>query len=552
MKFITLVLTLLVTTGAGAGEATNSGPILLDFTATWCGPCQSMRPAVEELHRKGYPIRAVDIDQNPKLAERFGVTAVPTFIVVEPDGRVLARQSGACSAADLAALYRQGLARLQPRAELAGDDGPTTVRAQDPGEADESADESGGAVAEIPEPTDKPWLTVVRIKVANHYSHTIGFGSGTIIHSTADEAIILTCAHIFKIEEMGRRQPRPDQFPLKVAVDLFDGKLRESPTRFKTPYMLPSVTNIPAEVIDYDYVKDVGLIRIRTGRPLPYAKVVPPGWTPQLHMKMTTLGCSEGRPATAWSTRVTNPQTGLGNGYVGTECANAPMQGRSGGGLFTEDGRVAGVCDFNDGPGNHGLYASPSSIHRLLARNNLQVCWNTEAPRGNPDRALLARRDGDRPRPARNAPARPGAAVEPAKVLAQSPDPGDPIPMPSPEIMNVRLPRTADELAELDGEGSRTAYRWQPVASGRIELAETEVLSRLPERRRDADARPNTTRLEYDEDALDADLFLAAPKLESYVDDEPPARRRRGDAAAPAADASDLWRSAGPAGARRP
>ena len=77
----------------------NLRAVLLDFHAEWCGPCRQMRPAVAQLSRKGYPIKSIDIDQAPDLKEKYGVDAVPTFIVVDPHGRELGRTSGSQPAA---------------------------------------------------------------------------------------------------------------------------------------------------------------------------------------------------------------------------------------------------------------------------------------------------------------------------------------------------------------------------------------------------------------------------------------------------------------------
>ena len=68
----------------------------------------------------------------------------------------------------------------------------------------------------------------------------------------------------------------------------------------------------------------------------------------------------------------------------------APKQGRSGGGLFTTDGYIAGVCNFAEPRGNHGLYATPRSIYSLLDRNNLMALY---APVRGGSGALLASRD---------------------------------------------------------------------------------------------------------------------------------------------------------------
>ena len=80
-------------------------------------------------------------------------------------------------------------------------------------------------------------------------------------------------------------------------------------------------------------------------------RVVPPHWKPKANMGLVTVGCSEGHDATAWSTVIVNPAMKGLNGnrtYEAIECMVAPKQGRSGGGLFTSDGYVAGVCDFAD------------------------------------------------------------------------------------------------------------------------------------------------------------------------------------------------------------
>src|SRR5262249_58895144 len=89
----------------------------------------------------------------------------------------------------------------------------------------------------------KPWETVVRIRIIG--SRSTGFGSGTVISSTENESLILTCAHIFKID--GRKPVPPKQFPRRIAIDLFDGKLKGT-----DPAQVHFVETVEGEAIDYD------------------------------------------------------------------------------------------------------------------------------------------------------------------------------------------------------------------------------------------------------------------------------------------------------------
>jgi thioredoxin 1 len=81
-------------------------PVLVDFYATWCGPCQMLSPVLEEIAKK-YEGQAkvikVDIEESPELAGRFGITAVPTLMVFH-DGKPVQKALGFQSPRQIAAM----------------------------------------------------------------------------------------------------------------------------------------------------------------------------------------------------------------------------------------------------------------------------------------------------------------------------------------------------------------------------------------------------------------------------------------------------------------
>jgi len=63
------------------------------FNATWCGPCQQMKPHIEKLQKEGYSIEMVDIDEQPTIAESAEVRGVPTTAIYE-NGNIVERVVG--------------------------------------------------------------------------------------------------------------------------------------------------------------------------------------------------------------------------------------------------------------------------------------------------------------------------------------------------------------------------------------------------------------------------------------------------------------------------
>jgi len=73
---------------------------VLFFNASWCGPCQRMKPIVAQLKRQGFHLRDIDVDKNRSLAQKYAVRSIPTFVFIQ-NGSEVHRFSGGTSADNL-------------------------------------------------------------------------------------------------------------------------------------------------------------------------------------------------------------------------------------------------------------------------------------------------------------------------------------------------------------------------------------------------------------------------------------------------------------------
>jgi thiol-disulfide isomerase/thioredoxin len=351
---------------ANAGELPKN--VLLDFSATWCQPCQRISPAVHKLQQQGLPIQAVDVDQSPQLARRFNIAVVPTFVLLL-DGKEAQRLNGAeISEAQLLKLARTAAQHELQQQAAAGepDRKPLPVvkatKTQSAIERESAsaipvshpstrvrgqAPETGGEL----NPNSLPLSVSVRLIVSDATGSN--FGSGTIIDSRDGKTLIVTCGHIFRpTDEKSQESSGAKQ----VDVDVFQPGGR--PRTFT------------GELVDVDFEGDVAVVLIDSQITLPMTAVAALPQAPAVADRLLSVGCSGGENPTAEGVHVTalNRYDGPDN----IECTGVPVQGRSGGGLFDARGNLVGVCIAADQEGQRGLYAGLKPIHDLLLRAGLK------------------------------------------------------------------------------------------------------------------------------------------------------------------------------------
>jgi thiol-disulfide isomerase/thioredoxin len=373
----------------------NLDGVVLDFSATWCGPCQQISPTVSKLERQGYPIHKVDVDANRDLVRRFNIQTIPAFVLVI-DGVEQERLLGGQVTEDqlkrlCSRIPKPPKSKPENKSESkpAGPKAPGSASSTASGAENDRKTEPDFAppktvpeAAEKPAPT-KPWFNLpfvsdkkekdelpavdpregkvsrgkyydnpparppvqgnpvaasVRVRVRDSRGEDVG--SGTIIDSRIGSTTVLTCGHIFRNWDKS----------CVIEVDYFgDGKMQ----------------TYAGKRVFHNLEDDVGLISI-VADPLPACRVAPVGMIVHKGSPVVSVGCSGGDKPSEQRLKITALNRYLGADNI--ECSGVPEQGRSGGGLFTKDGQLIGVCTAAAPHNKEGLYAGLKTVQKLLDR----------------------------------------------------------------------------------------------------------------------------------------------------------------------------------------
>ena len=76
-------------------EFIKEGTVLIDFFATWCGPCKMLSPVIEQVEREHPELKVVkvDVDEAPMIAAKYGIQAIPTLFLLK-DGKLIDKRMG--------------------------------------------------------------------------------------------------------------------------------------------------------------------------------------------------------------------------------------------------------------------------------------------------------------------------------------------------------------------------------------------------------------------------------------------------------------------------
>ena len=433
------------------GQTDAESTHLYFFTSVGCAPCEVVKPSIARLKASGFPTTTVDVRARPDWARHFQVSRTPTVILVHNE-KMVGRREGMIDYAELASWFStvgyspNAAAAPKPSAQslAPAPKSPvgTKVVLQD-SLANAGSMDSKFTSPTIHQGTDQPATLAEKtamaatVKLQVEDPEGISYATGTVIHTHGNESLVLTCGHVFR-DSAGEGSI--------TAHYGFDS---------------PTQQSAPGELIFYDAeARDIAVVVIRTtGTPIVAAEVASKRTRIVKGNDVFSIGCDHGENPTIRHTQIKN--RAAYDGAIKYDIYGRPVDGRSGGGLFTSDGRVIGVCNAAVIDVDEGIYTALDTIHWQLAKVQLDHLFD-------PDQALAM---ASTPTPRTNfgaeaagfdasindaweddQPAKPGAFPESKPMpLPATPDPSKAVARIRPEPQFPRSGSFASQAAQSGG-----------------------------------------------------------------------------------------------------
>lgn len=342
------------------------------FTNDGCAPCRQVEPAIEALARDGFPVMTIKVSEQPQWARHFRVTATPTVVLVVGE-KVEGYQPGLITESELRKWFaavdtrrggrsgtaaqrtNNGMANQSQELESSVNSSPraggTKVSMTSP------LERSVGAAVDfksptmhrgVPQPSSRAEAlalqATVRLRVED--AEGISFATGTVIHSSGGESLVMTCGHVFR-DAMGKGR-------ITAEYGFADDNLQIA----------------SGELIHYDAdARDIAVVAIRNKTPIEPVRLATRSSQVLPGLDAFSIGCDHGESPTIRHTRIKN--RAKYDGSIKYDIFGRPVVGRSGGGLFTESGELIGVCNAAAVEVDEGIYTALDTIYWQLDTTNL-------------------------------------------------------------------------------------------------------------------------------------------------------------------------------------
>jgi len=325
------------------------------FTDHGCAPCRQVEPGIEALKLEGYPVETVYLSQDRELGRRMGVDRTPTVVLLTGN-KMAGRHAGLIDAVTLKKWFAAvgvksgtnfaGGSKQPVGTKIVLDDKANRASA---GSSAKSEFSTPTMIKGTPTPRDENERVALQatVKLRVEDPKGISYASGTVVHRHQGEYLVMTCGHVFR--EAG--------WDGQITADYgFDKGQKRS---------------APGQLIFYDAdARDVALVAIRTSDLIDPIRIAPSQSQIGPGQAIFSIGCDHGDDPTIRRSRIKN--RAAYDGAMKYDIFGRPVDGRSGGGLFNDQGELIGVCNAAAVEVDEGIYTALDTLYWQLAKVNLE------------------------------------------------------------------------------------------------------------------------------------------------------------------------------------